>query len=177
MATERRGGSGSGGGKGGQVPTTSPEGILGSRPALERAVKSFIETNANFENSAFQRKVLEEMRKAKTLDALYQEALKQRVFEFASAMGFFVLLGKAPELSEANGDPAGLPPLNLATALELTTVMYDRAYESVAADHFAEEGSDEEGSEEEGSEEEGSEGGGAEEEEDRGPEGAGWGLM
>jgi hypothetical protein len=125
---------------------------------LFRAVRSFLETNANFESSIFQRQVLEDLGAAATLDALYTAALQLHVFDMGAALTFGLLLSQAPRLAEAAGDPAGLAPLDEKAALGLLAQVYDLGFAELVGSHFEEE------EEEESDEESGSEGSEAESE-------------
>lgn len=118
---------------------------LGSYSQLSAAVKSFIDSNSNFESSVPVDSAIAEISNMTDLMSVFALPLQHRLFSFDTALRWVLFLSVAPEKAVTLGDEQFSPHCQFSAegALSIITQVFDRGIQDCVYDHFDEEEDDE----------------------------------
>ncbi len=115
--------------------------VLESYSQLSSAVKSFIDSNSNFESSVPVDAAIAEISNLADLMSVFALPLQHRLFSFDTALRWVLFLSVAPEKAVTFGEERFSPnfPFNTEGALNIIAQVYDRGIQDCVYDHFDDE--------------------------------------
>ena len=121
-------------------------GTLESYGQLASAVKSFIDSNCNFESTVPIETAIAEISGTTDLMSVFALPLQHRLFSFDTALRWLLFLSIAPEKAVALGGERFSPhcPFNAEGAVNIIAQVFDRGVLDCVYDHFEEEDDEDE---------------------------------